>query len=310
MASESTNNRVCLNGVKAGKVNIYLNCSVLRAMVVVLLLIGSITTYNLTQLQARGTLQKQVSGGEYFGKILDRGQLRTYYLHVPKSYHPDRPTPLVIVFHGSGGSGRTIARVTGFNDLADAKGFIVVYPNGIDHYWNTEDDVSFAAALIERLMQVRNIDSNRIYATGFSSGGIFTQALACELSGRIAAFASVAATLPASLAPSCQPENPVSMLMINGTGDRAVPYGGGRIGGVGREVFSVTKTLELWRQYDDCAGKAKVESGKRVKISHYSSCRGGSEVMLVSVKNGGHRWPDGGGIDATRAIWKFFQRHA
>ncbi|MBV9388031.1 MAG: hypothetical protein JOZ78_16530 [Chroococcidiopsidaceae cyanobacterium CP_BM_ER_R8_30] len=261
------------------------------------------------QLQARGTSRKTPSSGRFFGKILDRGQLRTYYLYIPKSYKLDRPMPLVLVFHGSGGSGRTIASVTDFNQLADEKGFIAVYPNGINHQWNSEDDVSFVVALIDHLMQIRNIDSDRVYATGFSSGGMFTQALACDLSDRIAAFASVAATLPASLVPNCQPDNPVSLLAINGTGDHTVPYGGGRIGGLGRVILSVPKMIELWRQLDSCTAEAQVKSSKRVKISRYSGCRGSSEVMAISVRNGGHRWPDGGGIDATRAIWKFFQRH-
>lgn len=288
--------------------NIYLNRSVLRATIVVLLLLLNGTTTCSAQLQAKGTSQKQGSG-RFFGKILDRGKSRTYYLYIPKSYDPARPIPLVMVFHGSGGSGRTIANVTDFNDLADEKGFIAVYPNGIDHRWDGEDDVSFVTALIERLMQLRNIDRDRIYATGFSSGGIFTQILACSLSDRISAFASVAATLPANLAPNCQPDNPVSILTINGTGDRSVPYGGGKIAGAGREVISVPRTVELWRQHDGCVAKAQVKSGKRVKISRYSGCRDGSEVMSISVKNGGHCWPDGDGIDATRAIWKFFQRH-
>jgi len=250
-----------------------------------------------------------VSSGNFSGKLINQGQSRTYYLHVPKSYNPNHSMPLVMVFHGSGGSGRSIAKVTDFNDLADEKGFIVVYPNGIDHQWNTEDDVSFVEALIKRIMQLRNIDGSRIYATGFSSGGIFTQALACKLSSEITAFASVAATLTANLAPSCQPDHPVSILMINGTGDRTVPYEGGFIGGVGREVISVPKTFKLWRQYDHCDSEAKVDYRTSLKISRYTHCRDGSEVMLVSVKHGGHRWPDGDGIDTTRAIWNFFSRH-
>ena len=276
-------------------------------------------------------LREQVSTSDGSGELFDQGQLRSFYLHTPKSYKPDRPMPLVLVFHGSHGSGNSIANVTRFNDLAEQKGFIVVYPNGIDHQWSNGggifslgvNDISFVATLIDHLKQMRNIDSRRIYATGFSSGGFLSQSLACNLSNRIAAVASVAASLPANLASSCKPKTPVSVLMINGTGDRAVPYTGGKIGGAGREVVSVPKTVELWRQNNSCASKAKLKPLPDTEISRYSHCRGGAEVMLVSVKHGGHRWPGGASgnvkalqsnvnseINASKAIWDFFRRHS
>jgi polyhydroxybutyrate depolymerase len=63
--------------------------------------------------------------------VSHQGKLRTYYLYTPKSYNQNRPMPLVLVFHGSNGTGHSIADVTRFNDLAEKKGFIVVYPDGI-----------------------------------------------------------------------------------------------------------------------------------------------------------------------------------
>ena len=267
-------------------------------------------------------------------ELLAQGRLRTYYLHTPKSYKPGRQMPLVLMFHGSHGSGNSIANVTRFNDLADKRGFIAVYPNGIDHYWrdasdgsSAVNDVSFVTALIKHLEEIRSIDRQRIYATGFSNGGMLTQTLACKLSDRIAAFASVAGTLPANLASDCKPKVPVSVLMINGTGDRAVPYRGGRIGGIGREVVSIPQTVDLWQQHDGCASKVMqlphkiAHNPDGVEISRYLGCRGGSEVVLVTVKQGGHAWPGSAsqdvgqyrgnisGINASQVIWDFFQRH-
>ena len=96
--------------------------------------------------------------------------------------------PLVMVFHGHAGSGHSIAQVSRFNELAEQKGFIVVYPDGIDQNWYLRgsfsgkvDDVSFVAALIDHLKQVRNIDSRRIYATGFSKGAILAQDLTTQV---------------------------------------------------------------------------------------------------------------------------------
>ncbi|MBV8887542.1 MAG: dienelactone hydrolase family protein [Chroococcidiopsidaceae cyanobacterium CP_BM_RX_35] len=281
-----------------------------------------------TPVQPIGQPKAQAVSSDSFGKLVFQGQSSSYYLYTPKSYQPDQPTPLVIAFHGSHGSGRSLANATHLNDLAKQKGFIVVYPDGINYHWHQVkgysspqidvDNAACVTALIEHLKQIRNIDSHRIYATGFSSGGILTQSLACQLSGQIAAFASVAGTLPANVTSNCQPQAPVSMLMLNGTGDESVPYAGGKIDGV-REAIAVPQTAELWQQHNSCVSKANSQSGKQVDISRYSGCRGDSEVMLVTIKNIGHSWPSAtsqtakqgtaSAVNANQLIWDFFQRH-
>ncbi len=271
----------------------------------------------------------QVASSDRSGKLLFQGQSSTYYLYTPKSYQPNQPMPLVIAFHGSHGSGRSLANVTHLDDLAEQKGFIVVYPDGINYHWHEVkgysssqidvDNASFVTALIEHLKQIRNIDPHKIYAVGFSSGGILTQSLACQLSGQIAAFASVAGTLPANVTDGCQPQAPVSILMLNGTGDESVPYFGGKIDGV-RDAVSVPKIVELWQQHNGCVSKANSQSGKQVEIARYLGCRGDSEVMLVTIKGSGHAWPgatsetakqqgSANEINANQIIWDFFQRH-
>src|SRR5689334_15791630 len=71
--------------------------------------------------------------GEY--SMENAGLQRTFYLHVPPSYDSVRPMPLVLAFHGGSGSGRGMESLTGFSTLADQKGFLVVYPDGVDHRW-------------------------------------------------------------------------------------------------------------------------------------------------------------------------------
>lgn len=324
------------DGIK--KVNIYLNASVLRGILAILLLISTITGCSSSKAQERDARTRQVFSSDRTGELEHARRSRTYYLHTPKSYQPDHPMPLVLVFHGSNGSGRSISKATGFDALADEKGFIVVYPDAINHQWSIKngmlslgvDDISFTAALIDDIKQIRNVDNRRIYATGFSSGGIFSQVVACELSDRIAAIASVAGSMPEALESSCQPKKPVSILMLNGTGDRDVPYAGGKIGDTSLGVISVAKNIELWRSHNNCPSQANLKQlpdnnprdNLKIEISSYSGCRDGSEVMLVTVKNGGHAWPGSipanaaqpmavanSSIDASEAIWEFFQRH-
>lgn len=317
--------------------NIYFNPKVIKPILVSLLSIVLVAGCSASHAEERSLKVTQSSIGEDSGQLNDQGRLRTYYLYTPKSYNPDRPMPLVLVFHGSNGTGHSIADVTRFNDLAEKKGFIVVYPDGINHNWRIrrgdfslkEDDVSFVWALIEHLKQVRNIDSHRIYATGFSKGAILTQDLACELPNQIAAFASVAGALPVPVKPKCQPQAPVSMLMINGTNDQSVHYEGDPKDKKGALV-SIPETVDFWRSQDQCTSPAQAQQLPdpnprdrfKVNISSYSGCRGGSEVTLMSVVDGGHMWPGGAsqdesikqfnanlGLNASQTIWDFFQRH-
>ena len=264
--------------------------------------------------------------------------MRTYYIYTPKSYSPSRPMPLVLVFHGDDGSGRSISNVSGFNELAEQKGFIVVYPDGIDHKWSLRkkgkrniDDISFVKNLINHLQQVRNIDDRRIYATGFSKGGILTQALTCQLSDKIAAFASVAGSLPMRLEQTCQPPLPVSILMINGTNDQSVHYQGDKKTQKGALV-SIPEVVNFWRLRNQCPTYTANDvtlavdnqsSGDRVKTYSYSGCSAGSEVLQLAVVNGGHLWYGGTssdenvnkfnnslGLNSTQTIWDFFERHS
>lgn len=295
-------------------------------------------TANLPEKKISNSPNTNSSNSDGSGELNNQGQLRTYKLYTPKSYNPNRSMPLVLVFHGSNGTGASIADVTRFNELAEQKGFIVVYPDGIKHNWRIKqtvssppkvDDVLFVAALIDHLKQTRNIDSRRIYATGFSKGAILTQALACNLPNQIAAFASVEGALPVPLKDKCQPQIPVSMMMINGTNDQSVHYQGDPLNKRGA-LASIPETIDIWRKLDSCTSSAQLKQlpdpspsdSIQVKTSSYRGCSGGSEVLLTDIVEGGHFWPGGAtqdpntikfnsklGYKATDAIWDFFQRH-
>ena len=273
-----------------------------------------------TEIAAAARTQAIVRPGDETGKITIQGQQRTYFLHTPKSYRAGQPMPLVLAFHGYGSQGKDLARATGFSDLADRQGFLIAYPDGLDRRWNvldgmgSTDDVAFASALIEHLTQTRTVEPRRIYAAGVSNGGFLVQRLACGSSQRIAAFASVAATLPQSLQPECHPSAPVSLLMINGTADQKVPWEGGqRPYGA---IMSVPSSIQFWQQHNLCKTAKPTEQhpSSRVDVTRYPNCQAGSEVELVTLKGAGHVWPRGGGganqlLNGSQEIWNFFQRH-
>ncbi|MEH2063875.1 MAG: alpha/beta fold hydrolase [Nostoc sp.] len=308
--------------------NIYKNSRILKKLIIFLLTATLATACNSIQAEETSITKEKIVSGDNYGELQNQGKLRTYYFYTPKSYNPDRAMPLVLVFHGDDGSGRSISNVTQFNELADKKGFIVVYPDGINQKWSLRgngqgrvDDVLFVSALIDHLKQQMNIDDHKVYATGFSRGGILTQALACKLPDKIAGFASVAGSLPVRLKPNCQPPTPISMLMINGTNDRDVLYEGDDHTQRGALV-SISDMVDFWRSHDQCtssSGSLQFSEDK-VKTSLYKACSGNSEVWELAVVNGGHFWPGGFstdkslnkfnaklGLNASETIWNFFQ---
>lgn len=183
---------------------------------------------------------------------------REYLLYTPPSYDPQKPSPLVIAFHGGTTSDARLARTTRYHKLADKKGFLVLYPNGVGGNWNDGrgtanpqiDDVSFVKALIEEVGRARKVDQRRIYATGISNGALMVQRLACEMSDRIAAFASVAGSMSVLLQEKCKPQRPVSMLIMNSPDDKFIPWQGGAMKrGAGGTLLSVDATIEFWKKW-------------------------------------------------------------
>jgi polyhydroxybutyrate depolymerase len=277
------------------------------------------------------------SAVDWQGPIDIRGVERTYLLHLPPSYDSRKAVPLVLVFHGGRGSGKRVAGMTGFSQLADEKGFIVVYPDALNGYWNDgrprtgeslPDDVAFISTLIDRLGTLFAIDPKRVYATGISNGAIFVQRLGCELPDKLAAIAPVAGTLAKDL--KVRPGEPVSVLMIHGTADEFVPYGGGEVrGDIGGQVLSVKETAAMWVEANGCADAAprvslrapKSGTDTRVRRETWGPCKAGTAVVVYTVEGGGHAWPGAPArrvmgrvvgttsrdFDAARTIWEFFE---
>ncbi len=280
-----------------------------------------------------------VAGGEQLDSIFHQGFKRYFLIHLPRNFKIDQKKALVFVLHGGGGTPEAIADLTGFSNLADMEGFIVVYPAAVNRRWNDGrrvrdfkshrdevDDVGFFVRLIDTITKRFSIDSSRIYAVGMSNGGMMCQRLGLELSDRLAAIASVAASLPENLVLNFTPKAPISVLMINGTGDQFVPYEGGWVGLLERRgrVVGVERTIGLWASFNGCSMQPIITvrsvEGDTVYQFVYSGGRDNSEVVLYKIIGTGHIWPGGKKrpprfgkhstvIDATKVIWDFFATH-
>jgi polyhydroxybutyrate depolymerase len=254
------------------------------------------------------------------------GRDRTYRVHVPASYDPQRPTPLVLDIHGLTMDGAWQASLSKMDAAADAGGFIAVYPDGtgVPRGFNAGDcclpasasgvdDVAFIRALLDDVATRMCVDPARVFATGFSNGGFLSHRLGCELADRIAAIAPVAGVMGVD---PCTPSRPVPVLEFHGVLDPIEPYAGSPLA----SVRSVATTVADWASRDGCAATTTVtyQHGD-AKCETHGGCSGGAEVTLCTISDGGHQWPGGvaypgGGlvsadIAATDVIWAFFQAH-
>jgi polyhydroxybutyrate depolymerase len=273
------------------------------------------------------------------GSLQSSGQKREYLLHVPGSYDPAKPTPLVISMHGAAGWPAQQMNTSGWSRLADAHGFIVVYPSGSDSpkIWHIAGgagltkDVRYISELIDALAAAYNIDSTRIYADGLSAGGGMAFVLSCALSNRIAAVGLVAAAeqLPSSW---CTADRPVPVIEFHGTADPFVPYGGGVSQGTfaptrfdkdAKPFPSILGWTSDWAKRNRCAADPlKSTIAADVARLEYPDCAAGAAVVLYTVEGGGHTWPGGkpfprwmmtgptsSSVDATSLMWEFFREH-
>lgn len=265
------------------------------------------------------------------------GLVRTYQLHVPAGV--EHPSGLVVNLHAAGVTGRDQEALTHYNSVADAHGFVAVYPDGIDLSWADGrgaslpdrqgiDDVGFIAALVGQITHDYGIDPGRVYATGLSAGAFMANRLACDRADLFSAIAPVAGTLGVNV--GCSPSRPVAVLQTSGTLDPVVPFDGGTMTGRGgtSDVLSAPAMVDRWRQLDGCQSGPVQDTlpgtgdGIGTQRVTYAQCAGGTAVVFMRVDGGGHTWPGAPEIlpvqavgsashsfDASEASWEFFDAH-
>ena len=269
--------------------------------------------------------------GSSAGSLTIDGTPRTYRIYRPASLPADHKIPLVVMLHGGFGSGHQAEQTYGWDAEADRHGFIVAYPDGLDHAWNVGggccgtpgrtglDDVAFVVQLLEGIRAKLPIDERRIFATGISNGGMFSYRLACDT--RL--FAAIGPD-SATMLGNCPDPTPLSVIHIHGTADTSIRYLGGRGEGVAHiDGPAVPEVVGRWRTTDSCP-RPKVTTAGSVTTST-SLCPGGRAVELVTIEGAGHQWPGAPArsglqkalgldppsqaLDATDTIWQFFAAH-
>jgi polyhydroxybutyrate depolymerase len=172
------------------------------------------------------------------------------------------------------------------------------------------DDIGFFNQMIDQLTSKFSADPSRVYIAGLSEGGFMAMHVGCALSDKVAAIATVGATMPKTMV--CLPSRTVSLMMITGTSDPVVPHGGGTEHNLNLATLSADDSAKAWAKIDHCSSDKPSHSklpshgkgGMETKIDTYDGCGQGSQVVLYSVKGAGNTWPGGEQYEPENAIGK------
>jgi len=260
------------------------------------------------------------SEGTLLRNIEVEGETREYLIHIPNSYDTTKSVPIVMNFHGFSQSVSDYIIEADMRSLAESDTFILIYPQGsyLNGYsqWNAcpiggdnksdVDDFGFVEDLIEEISSQYNVDMDRIYAVGYSNGGMLAYGLANYKSDLIAAVASVSGAMLDCIGNT---SHPMPVLHLHGTDDYVLPYNGDK------GFNSVQNTLDHWIDFNNTTTNPIIsteDSGGMV-IEHYVYDQGDSSVSVEHYKyiGGKHVWDIGTfqGQNTSELVWNFVSRY-
>jgi polyhydroxybutyrate depolymerase len=267
-------------------------------------------------LPSAGCTSPAIAAGDTTRMLQVGTQARSYVLHVPAAYDAKRAAPLVLDFHGIGGTGMSELGSSPYPAALDPSGVVMAFPDGLKGpagtAWNVGpccvanvDDVGFARALVADVEKIACVDMSRLYAVGLATGGGMAYELACQAADVFAGAAPAAFDMLSENVGSCVPARAVTVIAFRGTADPKVPYAGGAssaVPGMPVTFLGAVGSFQAWAQIDHCAGAAS--SADANGCAHYSGCQDGVEVILCT-KQGGVEDPG----DPALA-WPVLSRHA
>jgi poly(3-hydroxybutyrate) depolymerase len=271
----------------------------------------------------------------FYARLFDlsTGPQRAYLLYLPPGYDETRPEPyeMIFMFHGGGQSALSFAGRPGMLKLqehADADDRIVVFPQGTEGitvttagYWETDpavrDDLLFTEELLDHLEGELNVDTDRVFAGGFSNGGRFVHELGSVMPDRFLAIASVESYYGTT---TSEPAGPpagtmLPVFMVAGMNDDVIPYGGGIGSGGATDFLSQQYGYDSWYADNGCTiATSTIWLGG----AHYdkTACVPGTYrniLQFVTVDEidfgaDDHAWPtfDNSGYEATNGMVNFW----
>jgi polyhydroxybutyrate depolymerase len=252
--------------------------------------------------------------------LLAAGLDRSFIYYAPERLDPELPAPLLIVAHGFSVSADELFGITRFDSLADRDGFLLAFPNGQGFApWNvgsgtcpTElgnvpsasgDDQAFIDEILSFVESDRALDRERVFVTGFASGGYFASEVGCSRSDvrAIASHSGGSRSLD-----GCSAE-PLPVILFHGVLDDVVP------------VECGLETRQRWAEHNGCGGDVEVREILGGACEYSRGCPPGGQVALCLFDQLGPSWAGGFGQDGTanpsfasaaELTWEFLQQYA
>jgi len=160
--------------------------------------------------------------------------------------------------------------------------------------------------MIDDISSNYNIDSERVYASGYSNGGMMAYGLANYKSNLITAVASVSGSM---LDCAGAINRPVPIIHLHGTSDGVIPFSGNS------DYNSVQSTLDYWINFNNTSVNPIIStySDQGMIIEHYLYDDGDNNVSVEYYKyiQGGHEWFNNSfqGQNTSELIWNFVSKY-
>jgi poly(3-hydroxybutyrate) depolymerase len=204
---------------------------------------------------------------------------RSYWIEMPTTYDRNKAYPVIIGLHWRDGSAADVYGWSGFFGLKNLYGdnAIFVAPQGLDAGWaNTGDrDIRFMRAMISEIQQGACTDPQRVFATGFSFGGMMSNAIGCEMGDVVRAIVPMAGSLWSGCGSSSYK---VAAMFIHAKDDNTVPYSAGM------------EARDLFLKRNSCSA-VTVPVGSNGCVE-YQGCDSDKPVVWCGTETGGHWYPN------------------
>ena len=247
----------------------------------------------LSAMQASAYKKKSVD-------IIVEGQKRNMVVFTPNSL--PAKSPLFIVTHGMNQSPEYQYDSDKMYEMIDTAKFVITYLRSDGNMWDTGGvkDQNFVIKTIDEMAKQYDIDTERVYWSGFSMGSMLIHHCIGNMQDKIAAFAPTSG-IQFSEQPWNNCKKPVNLLEVIAHGDDVFGY----------EKYGIHDYIENYAKHDNHTKYSKTTGYKPIGSSWYdgdlekwTGGANGGEVWLYSYNNGGH-WP----MDLNRhLIWNFCKR--
>lgn len=225
--------------------------------------------------------------------IFDQDVNRTFIVHLPTGYSAANEYPLVLNLHGLTSSAAIQQTYTQFDNVANSKGLVVVYPNAINNSWTTigNSDSDFLSNLVDTIRANYSIN-NCLFVTGMSQGGFMAYKFANTTSHNVTAIAVGSGNMSNVLQDASMSAPQIPVMHFHGTDDNLVSYDGAIF------IPSVENTIQWWVEHNNCNTTPVVTvipdidliDNSTVEKYYYGNGTNNSEVTFYKVIDGGHTW--------------------